>query len=123
MARRPLVLLVLALAGAGAVVASPACSSDVTPAPVVEEPRLCEPGKPIIPCDAGAPNALEACTGDPKATTDARLLPTDKSFPVGCRLYFPARDCTPLNNCYCREDDVDGGDPDAGKPAHWICER
>lgn len=112
---RPLLVLLGALGVTAAAVS--ACSSDVTPAPATTEPRLCEPGVAVIPCDAGAPGAPLSCVGDPKAKDDVRSLPTDKSYGVGCRMYFPQRDCTPLSNCYCREDDGDAG------TARWICER
>lgn len=115
--RPTLVLLALGALATGLVGAISACSSDVTPAPADPEPRLCDPGKAIVPCDAGAPGALESCTADPKDTTYGRLLPQDKSYPVGCRSYFPAQDCTPLVNCYCREDDGDAG------TARWKCEK
>ena len=115
--RPTLVVLVLVAATGSLAVASAACSSEVTPAPATPDPRYCDPSKAVVACDGGAPGALGACTGDPKATNDVRLLPVDQSYPVGCRAYFPAQDCTPKGNCYCREDDGDAG------TARWICDR
>lgn len=113
--RPTLIFLALATVTAGLAVA--ACSSDVTPAPDAPDPRYCDPTKPVIPCEAGAPGALGACTGDPKATNDVRLMPTNASYPAGCRAYFPAQDCSSKGSCYCREDDGDAG------TARWVCER
>ena len=112
-----LVVVVVSSALAALAVLGACTTSDLNEAPPDSTPRLCEPGVPVVPCDAGPPNALGACTGDPAAVNNVRLLPLDKSYPVGCRGYFPARDCTALDNCYCRADDGDAG------TARWVCER
>jgi hypothetical protein len=59
---------------------------------------------PQIACDAGAPSG---CTGAPRSTGGGSV------YPIGCRAYFQAGDCSTLSSCSCTT--ADGG------PA-WVCQ-
>jgi hypothetical protein len=62
---------------------------------------------PQIACDAGAPGA--GCVGAPRSGDAGGAV-----YPVGCRAYFTAPDCSTESTCSCVPDD-------AGAP-RWTCD-
>jgi hypothetical protein len=84
-----------------------ACSTaDLTgPPPAQSGPGTCGNAAQIL-CDAGAPGA--GCTGAPRTAPG----PGATVYPIGCRAYFTAQDCSTESTCSC--DPGDGG-------GQWIC--
>src|SRR5262245_43542724 len=73
------------------------------PPPATNGPGTCGDA-PQIACDAGAPSG---CTGAPRTGAGGGV------YPLGCRAYFQAGDCSTLSTCSCAPGD--GG-------AQWICQ-
>jgi hypothetical protein len=75
------------------------------PPPSSTGPTVCGV-TPQIACDAGAPSG---CAGRPRGSGSGPV------YPVGCRAYFTAADCSTESTCSC------GAAADASAP-QWICQ-
>jgi hypothetical protein len=74
------------------------------PPPNQGGPPVCG-GEPVIACDAGA----QGCAGGPRGADAGGGI-----YPIGCRAYFTAPDCSTESTCSCLPED-------AG-PARWLCQ-